>query len=590
MLTIYVSGRVDQAGPLHPAGGAIEFGRGPQSGAVERCVLKDPGVAVDHVRVEEIAGGQVRVANLSRSHFVLLQDNTALAAGATRALDLPVTLTVGETLLDIEAVHEVSSDPLSTIDPPVWTVLQADAPQSLSTLGAEPNAARLVQWLETLLAGQRAAVGSHDFYVETARAAVELVGLDHALVLLRGEQGWDVVASYPKTDGNAMAFSRIVVARVANEMRTYFHSATPLLPADSLRRVEAVVASPLLGANGEVFGVVYASRSRSSAAPGPTIGDLEARVVQLLATSVAIRLTRQSLHREAFRLRQQFEQFFSADLSAALEKDRTLLEGRRREVTVMFTDIRGFSRLAKKLGPRETCRLASEVMDCLTERVRQHQRVVVDYVGDGMMAMWNAPEDCPDHATRACHAASAIIEEMPRLSERWRTTLGGELRIGVGVNTGEAYVGNTGSRQRFKYGPLGHTVNLASRVEGATKYLGVPVVITGSTLERLVGGDFETRRLCRAQLVGIDEPVDLYQLYLGDNDPRWREHRDSFEAALRFYEAGQFPAVCSILYALLSERGNEDYDIPSLDLVTRAVQSIRSPSETFDPILKFRDK
>jgi adenylate cyclase len=556
-------------------------------------MLKDPDAAADHLRLEEVASGRVRVENLSQSFPVLLHDNTALPPGSTRELDLPLTLTVGATLIDVEAASTgagTGPGPLATIDPPAGTAPPAAGSPSLSTLGAEPKAAQLVQWLETLLAGQRAAVGSPDFYEETARAAVELVGLDRASVLIRGERGWDRAASFPPPDPADAAPSQTVLARVVEERRTYFQSSAGAMPAVSLRGVEAVVASPIVGAVGEVVGVLYATRVAGTAIARPAIGELEARVIQLLATSVAARVSRQYLHREAFRLRQQFEQFFSADLAAALEKDRTLLEGRRREVTVMFTDIRGFSEFSRKLGPREICRLAAEVMDRLTESVHEHHGVVVDYIGDGMMAMWNAPDDRPDHAALACRAASTILQDLPALSDRWRATLGAELRIGIGVNTGEALVGNTGSRQKFKYGPLGHTVNLASRVEGATKHLGVPALITGSTFERLDVGEFATRRLCRARLSGINEPVDLYQLESGDPGPRWQERRDGYEEALRLYEAGQLPAACRVLYRLVSEKGDEDYDIPSLDLVARAVQYVRSPYEPFDPVLKFREK
>ena len=126
--------------------------------------------------------------------------------------------------------------------------------------------------------------------------------------------------------------------------------------------------------------------------------------------------------------------------------------------------------------------------------------------------MWNAPVAQPDHAARACRAALAMIGELPGLNERWAGRIGAPLALGIGVNTGAALVGNTGSRRRLKYGPLGNTVNLASRVEGATKQLGVPVLITGGTRGRLAA-PFATRRLCRVRVVGIDAPVELFELH-----------------------------------------------------------------------------
>src|SRR5439155_2452425 len=123
----------------------------------------------------------------------------------------------------------------------------------------------------------------------------------------------------------------------------------------------------------------------------------------------------------------------------------------------------------------------------------------------------NAPVDQPDHAALACRAALAMLAELPAINSTWQETLGITVGVGVGVNTGPAMVGNTGSSYKFKYGPLGHAVNLASRVEGATKQLKVPILLTGST-RALLGDDFALRRLCKVRVVGIHEPVDLYEL------------------------------------------------------------------------------
>ena len=141
-------------------------------------------------------------------------------------------------------------------------------------------------------------------------------------------------------------------------------------------------------------------------------------------------------------------------------------------------------------------------MQHLTARIMESSGVVVDYIGDGLLAMWNAPLEQPDHAALACRAALAMRDGLPELNRRWEGRLGKPIGLGIGINSGAALVGNTGSHQKFKYGPLGHTVNLASRVEGATKHLGVSLLLTGSTRNSL-GSSFATRRLCRARVVGI---------------------------------------------------------------------------------------
>ncbi len=103
---------------------------------------------------------------------------------------------------------------------------------------------------------------------------------------------------------------------------------------------------------------------------------------------------------------------------------RTLLEGREREVTVLFADIRGFSALSERLSARLTCELIREIMEHLTARIMESAGVVVDYIGDGLLAMWNAPVEQPDHAVRACRAALAMRDGLPELNRRWEGRLG----------------------------------------------------------------------------------------------------------------------------------------------------------------------
>jgi adenylate cyclase len=213
---------------------------------------------------------------------------------------------------------------------------------------------------------------------------------------------------------------------------------------------------------------------------------------------------------------------------------------------------------------------------------------VVDYIGDGLLAMWNAPLDQPDHAIRAARSALAMRDGLPELNRRWRDRLGKPLGLGIGINSGPALVGNTGSHKKFKYGPLGHTVNLASRVEGATKQLGVGLLFTGSTFERL-GESFATRRLCQARVMGIAGGVDLHELNAGIASPDWLARRESYERALALYEAGRWSEACQALYPLLNTDSGS-YDLPGLTLLSRAVECLKAPPLVFDPVFELRSK
>src|SRR5260370_21082121 len=320
------------------------------------------------------------------------------------------------------------------------------------------------------------------------------------MVILKKSARWMVQSRFPEDEGSiGREFSTTILARVEKERRTFFQSeGVAANSSESLQGVEAVVASPIFDPREQVVGMVYGVRNRFARVRGASviglgIGPLEAQVMQLLASAVGVGLARQEQEAEAGRLRVQFEQFFSADLARELERNPRLLDGQEREITVLFSDIRGFSRLSERLGPTETCRLVSYVMEKLTNRIREFEGVVVDYTGDGVMAMWNAPATQSDHAAKACRAALGMIGDLPGMDAEWKERLGVPLKLGIGLNTGPALCGNPGSAHKFKYGPLGHAVNLGSRTEGATKQLGVPLLITGGT-RALLDESFLSRR------------------------------------------------------------------------------------------------
>src|SRR5262249_36584227 len=146
--------------------------------------------------------------------------------------------------------------------------------------------------------------------------------------------------------------------------------------------------------------------------------------------------------------------FFTPQLARQLELNPDLLQGRDAEVTLLFCDIRGFSRISEQLGPAGTMTWISDTMATLSECVRARQGVLVDYIGDELIAMWGAPEAQPDHARLACLAALDMLARVPELNERWRTQLKETMGLGIGVNTGVSRVGNMGSPHKFKYGPL----------------------------------------------------------------------------------------------------------------------------------------
>jgi adenylate cyclase len=592
MLIIQVTNEKQNQRLEHPEG-PIELGRGPQRD-VKRFMVEDISVSRDQLRVEELAPGSIRVENLSLKIPVALADGSSVPMGGSRELNLPVRLTVGQTRIEVSPGLQdsaVEREGLLTISQPVRSRSGArPALQPLTQLGESPTPETITQWLETVIALQRSAGDPAEIYEQTARALISLVGLDIGLILLRREGKWEVVARSANDSGFAgygREFSQTILNQVVSERRTFYQDLGSLTSQESLRNIDAVVASPIFGLQEEeVVGAVYGSRRWRGRAKGGGISTLEAQLVQLLAAAVGASLARA----EATRTRVQFEQFFSPELVRELERDPDMLEGRNQEVTILMSDLRGFSRLSERLGPQAICGLVRDVMEVLSNRIAEHKGVIVSYAGDGILAMWNAPAKQENHALLACQAALAMLAELPSLDARWHDKIGVPLKLGIGINTGPVQVGNTGSSRKFVYGPLGHTVNLASRVEGATKQLGIPVLITGSTRAQL-GNALITRRLCQVRVVGIAGAVELYELQGDTAPPTWMSRRDTYESALALYEGRQWSKACQTLLPLLELADNQTgFDNPTLKLMRRAWECLESPPETFDPVLELSSK
>lgn len=290
---------------------------------------------------------------------------------------------------------------------------------------------------------------------------------------------------------------------------------------------------------------------------------------------------------EKKRLRErEFGQFFTPELARHFVRHPELLKsGHEAEVSILFCDIRKFSGISERLGPSDTVSWLSEVMETLSDCVIEQRGVLVDYIGDELMAMWGAPEEQPDHAQRACQAAITMLARLPALSSKWLDVVGEPTRVGIGINTGPARVGNTGSRRKFKYGALGNSVNLASRVQGATKYFGTDLLVTGDTF-RQCAARFPARRLCRVRVVNIEKPVELYEVFLEGGDAA-QDLRQRYERALDEFELGRFAVAASILGNLLVDF---PHDRPALQLMSRVAEMLLHEPDSFDPVTELQSK
>ncbi|MBA8833888.1 MULTISPECIES: CHASE2 domain-containing protein [Rhizobium] len=214
-----------------------------------------------------------------------------------------------------------------------------------------------------------------------------------------------------------------------------------------------------------------------------------------------------------------FAQYISPDLVRRLSNDPSQLKlgGERRTLSVLFSDVRGFTTIAETLkdDPEQLTGLINRLLTPLSDVVMDHGGTIDKYMGDCIMAFWNAPLDDPDHALHAVTASLAMqaaISSLNRELEREAAARGGKphvLKMGVGINTGECIVGNMGSTRRFDYSCLGDSVNLASRLEGASKNYGVALLL-GEETARLVAGTYTVVELDRIIVKGRTVPSPVY--------------------------------------------------------------------------------
>jgi len=196
-----------------------------------------------------------------------------------------------------------------------------------------------------------------------------------------------------------------------------------------------------------------------------------------------------------------------------------VLGGEEREMTIMFSDVRGFTTISEtyKNDPQGLTRLMNRLLTPLTNAILARKGTIDKYMGDAIMAFWNAPLDDKEHQLNACNAAVDMLEcidELNRLREQ-EAKEGGHvyipLNVGVGLNTGTCVVGNMGSDLRFDYSVMGDSVNLASRLEGQTKEYGFPIIV-GSRTARAVKDHFALLELDFIMVKGKNEPEVIYAI------------------------------------------------------------------------------
>ena len=256
-------------------------------------------------------------------------------------------------------------------------------------------------------------------------------------------------------------------------------------------------------------------------------------------------------------IRSAFDRYLSPELVQRIARDPGHLElgGEERDMTVMFCDIRSFSRMSERLSPQQIIQFLISFLTPMTDVLLANKATIDKYIGDAILAFWNAPLEDPEHHRNAAFAALAMLDRLRVLNAArggghdgvWP----GEVRIGIGMNSGPCCVGNMGSAQRLNYSLIGDTVNLASRIEGLTKVYGAPIVVGAELAERL--GDFALIELDVVRVVGREAPERLFAL-IGPpdlaQDEGFREIQARQAALLAAYRGRDWTAAKAELAAM----------------------------------------
>lgn len=217
------------------------------------------------------------------------------------------------------------------------------------------------------------------------------------------------------------------------------------------------------------------------------------------------------IEKEKRQIKNIFAKYVSpAVLDEILKNPRqVILGGEEKEMTILFSDIRGFTTMSEGLKPKELIRIINNYFTAMTEEILKYDGVIDKYIGDAIMAFWGAPLDDMNHAEKALKAAMAMVNRLKKVNEEFAARGDPEINIGVGLYTGPAVVGNVGSKLRVNYTVLGDTVNTASRLEGQTKDYGVKIIL-GENTKNKIKGDYNFKFLDSVKVKGKEEAVNIY--------------------------------------------------------------------------------
>jgi adenylate cyclase len=268
--------------------------------------------------------------------------------------------------------------------------------------------------------------------------------------------------------------------------------------------------------------------------------------------------------KEKRKVRSAFGQYLSPEVIRRLLVNPRLVEPKKTDITVMFSDIRGFTSISEKLDAQELALFLNQYLSDMTRIVFSYHGTLDKYIGDAVMAFWGAPFEEQGHAARGCNAALEMMKRVRELQKEWEAQGKPSLEIGIGLNTGVASVGNMGSALRYGYTALGDTVNLSSRLEGLNKDYGTHIIVNETTYQAAKDDGFVFRELDLMRVKGKLQPVTIYQLMgrqtdFAANGPaeELRTQQEMFALARKLYRNRQWKAAEGAFQEFLDKWPND---------------------------------
>jgi adenylate cyclase len=290
-------------------------------------------------------------------------------------------------------------------------------------------------------------------------------------------------------------------------------------------------------------------------------------------------------------IRKSFSQYLSPGVIELIEKDPEKYirpGGEEKELSVLFSDIRGFTTISEGLTPDQLVQLLNEYFGQMTEIVFATDGTLDKYIGDAIMAFWGSPYPQEDHASRSCACALRMSRGLATLNAKWQAAGRPPISIGIGLNTGLVNVGNMGSARRLSWTVMGDNVNLASRLEGITKQYHVQIVISEATY-RQVSSQFVCRELDKIRVKGKTLPVNIYELLdVAAEKSKYEKLLEQFDAAMAAYRSQNWREAAAQFTEVLLKFPD---DGPSQVFLERAMEfSESAPEGEWDGVYVMKTK